>query len=295
MEFNVNRGRAIAEILGKHFKDKDLNLSEATPPTGVTEGSLEHLLFVTLTVSIDYQRDAKTLWGNARKTFEDEETRYLFHPESVYKTPIGKIIADMQKYKLSKKTKKDATIWKTVATTFYTKWDGNPMNFLHNCDWDALEVLKRLKNDKHSSNGKTVHDFPYLRGNKIGPLWLRILAYIVGINRLKNLNKVPIPVDTHVARATFYLGIIKGNYKGQMSSLYEDIRKVWFNCVNGVLIKGREMIPLDLDEPLWNLSRKGCSHVTPDGNCPQQDTCIVKEFCVRQTVKIEHGFLELNC
>ena len=37
-------------------------------PEGVIRGSLEHLLFITLTVTIDYQRDAHELWQIARDT-----------------------------------------------------------------------------------------------------------------------------------------------------------------------------------------------------------------------------------
>lgn len=44
-------------------------------PNGMIKWSLEHMLFITLTVSIDYQRDASVLWYNSRKTFEDPETR----------------------------------------------------------------------------------------------------------------------------------------------------------------------------------------------------------------------------
>ena len=56
-------------------------MPEDISPKGVHKGSLEHLLFITLTTSIDYQRDADKLWENARKTYEDQETLYLFSPK----------------------------------------------------------------------------------------------------------------------------------------------------------------------------------------------------------------------
>ena len=88
----------------------------------MTKGSLEHILFITLTVSTDYQRDASVLWYNSGKTFEDPETRYLFNPKSLYETPPRKIIIDMQKYRLSKRPKQDANIWRTVGVTLNKKW-----------------------------------------------------------------------------------------------------------------------------------------------------------------------------
>lgn len=58
-------------------------MPEGTPPEGVEEGSYEHLMYVTMTVSIDYMRDATVLWKSARKTFEDPEVRWVFYPKKV--------------------------------------------------------------------------------------------------------------------------------------------------------------------------------------------------------------------
>jgi len=120
-------------------------MPEDIMPKGVVRGTLERFMFITLTVSIDYQRDAPALWKASRKTFEDPETRYLFDPKALYGTPPRKIIEDMQKYGLSKKTQKDAYIWRTIGVTFYKKWNGDPRNFLQSCNWDAQTILKRLK------------------------------------------------------------------------------------------------------------------------------------------------------
>ena len=75
-------------------------------PAGMKKGSLEHLMFITLTVSIDYQRDANIMWAVSRKTFEDPETRYLFDPTSLHNTRPKQIEQDMQKYGLSKEIQK---------------------------------------------------------------------------------------------------------------------------------------------------------------------------------------------
>jgi hypothetical protein len=103
------------------------------------------------------------------------ETNYLYKPEALHLAPPSKIISDMRKHGLSKKHTKDAQIWRTVAISFHKKWNGDPRAFLEDSKWDSLLILERLKNDKHIYNGKAVPDFPYLRGNKIGPLWLRML------------------------------------------------------------------------------------------------------------------------
>jgi len=293
------RGKKIAKLLYTSFSTTGIHgrtdMPEDIMPNGVARGSLEHIFFITLTVSIDYQRDAPSLWASSRKTFEDPETRYLFNPKLLNETPFDKIIEDMQKYGLSKKPQKDAYIWRTVGITFYKKWEGNPCNFLEDCNWDSRRILERLKDDTHIYNGRKVPDYPYLRGPKIGPLWLRMLRDNVGITQLRNLEKVPIPVDIHVARATLSTGIVRGQFRGRLDEVFEYIRKAWFESVTVVIIKNRPMIALDLDEPLWHLSKYGCSNRDKTtGYCPVFHRCEAREFCIRGKVKIENNFVELE-
>ena len=76
---DAERGKQVAEILYNSFFTVGIFGKKETPediiPKGMMKGSLEHILFITLTVSIDYQRDASVLGYNSRKTFEDPETR----------------------------------------------------------------------------------------------------------------------------------------------------------------------------------------------------------------------------
>jgi hypothetical protein len=64
-------------IFGHHTMPGDLlpHCGSDLAASGVERGSYEHLMFVTLVVSIDYQRDADQLWAAGRKTFEDSRTR----------------------------------------------------------------------------------------------------------------------------------------------------------------------------------------------------------------------------
>src|SRR5208283_501104 len=237
------RGKELALLLYDLFSTKGIFgktiMPEDLTPEGVLKGSIEHILFMTQTVSIDYQRDAGALWASARRTYEDKETKYLFNPQELAKTPLNRTTQDMQKYKLSKKITKDAVIWKTIGTALYNKWKGNPCNFLNSCKWDALSILDRLKNDTSMYNSKQVPDYPYLRGSKIGPLWLRMLRDNAGISQLQNLDKVPIPVDIHIARSSLTTGIIRGHYKGSLISLFDYVRDAWFKSVKGISIKNR--------------------------------------------------------
>ena len=293
------RTKECAEFIVQAFQKTGIHghfqMPEDLLPEGVIPGSLEHILFITLTVSIDYQRDAVALWNSARVTYEDLELRYLFDIPSIVHTAEGKVIRDMQKHKLTKKPTQDARTWMTVANSLYTKWKGDPRNLLKDCCWDATVVLERLSNDQHRNFGQLKYDYPFLRGNKIGPLWLRMLRDNAMVDQLIKLDQVPIPVDIHVARASLSIGVLQGDYKGKLQELFQDIRDVWYLGTKGLSINNRNMIALDVDEPLWFLSKYGCTHRNKGtGFCPLFDQCEMKEYCVRGTVNITDGFVELD-
>ena len=293
--FDADKGRAIAELLTTTDIFARADMPEDLLPNKVEKGSIKHLLFLTLTVAIDYQRSANDLWEAARDSFDDPETKYLFEPSSLSQAAPEKIIKDMRQHKLSQKSKKDAYIWRTIGVTLYKKWEGDPRKFLQQCGWDAKTILQRLAADSHPYQGRNVPDWPYLRGDKIGPLWLRILKDNAVVTTLTKLDQVPIPVDIHVARSTLTTGVLRGEFKGRLTELYVDIRKAWFESVRGLSVNGRPIIPLDVDESLWRLSKDGCTHRDKSGeSCSAREACAVKDYCVRGMVSIENGRVELQ-
>ena len=285
---DTERGRKIAEILFTTFNTTGIfgrtDMPEDEPPKGVEKGSVDHALFITLTVAIDYMRDANQLWDAARETFEDHETRWLFEPEKVSNAGYDEVTKAMAKHGLMKRPNNDARIWKTISETLARDWNGNPIEILKKCDHDALKILSLLRNSYHYERGKRVHDFPFLRGEKIGPLWLRMLRDNVGIKGMKNLDRL-MPVDVHIARATLMTGVLRGNYSGTLDQLKPRIRDAWIESVKGLEVDGRKLIAMDLDEPLWHLSKYGCS-LKKGEICPKKPLCPVSEFCVDGLVKI---------
>lgn len=293
------RGKLLTRTLYHAFTTNGIlgrnDMPEDSPPEQIERGSLEHILFLTLTVTIDYQRNADELWRASCRSYDDSSTRYLFNPQDLHLTPFQKEMEDMQKYGLSKKIQNDAWHWRTVGVTFYKKWGGDPRNFLANCDWDAPTILNRLKKDTHTYNGREWLDFPYLRGDKIGPLWLRMLRDNAGITEIRNMDKVPIPVDIHIARASLAVGVVRGQYNGSLPELYNQIRQVWFESVRDLSIEGRSMIALDIDEPLWHLSRYGCSDRDKlSGRCQHNHRCEAGEYCIAGVIDIHDGKVRLD-
>lgn len=281
-KFNSNEG-----IFGHNIMPEDLlpTWNSDLTSSGIEKGSYEHLMFITLVVSIDYQRNADQLWEAGRKTFEDEQTRWLFFPEKILKKNFDEIVEAMKVHKLSKKSKKDAKIWFDVSKSFFEVYDSNPLNLIEQCNHDALEIFNRKFDLRFKQS------FPYLSGDKIFPLWIRMLYDTVGIG-LKNIDKIPIPVDVHIARATFTTGCLIGKYKGTIPKVFSQIDEGWkkaIELVNHPKLRYR----LQLDEPLWHLSKYGCRFRKGDF-CPNKSKCPVSKFCMNGIINVSAEKIEIN-
>jgi len=298
IDIDYERGRLVADFLYKAFTTTGIHgrtiMPEDILPSEIRQGSIDHILFITLTVSLDYIRDADELWEFSRTTYQNPEIRYLYKPQKINKTESKKLIEDLNIHGLSQRKKQDAWIWRTVGITFHKKWGDDPRNFLSDCNWDGPTILERLIRDYHIYNGEKNNDFPFLRGPKIGPLWIRMLRDNIGL-QIKNLDKVPIPVDIHVARATLSLGIVRGQFEGSLPNIFGDIRKAWFGSVEGLITNKREMIALDVDEPLWHLSKYGCNDRNKTtGICPHYYRCEANKYCMPGKIDITNNFVRLD-
>ncbi|MHA1490922.1 MAG: hypothetical protein ACTSRI_14910 [Promethearchaeota archaeon] len=257
-------------------------MPEANPPQGVKKGSLEHQLFITLTVSIDYLRDAHILWDSARKAHEDPDLNYLFEPQKIINIEEEKIAINLKESGMSKRfNENDAKIMKTVANGLLNFFKGNPENILKQVDYDGNKALKLIRNTKHEKY------FPYLKGPKIGSLWVRMLKDVCYLPI--NLLNVPIAVDVHIARATFTSGALIGEYQGTINGVRKEIEDVWFGVAKKIREKEKnDFYALNFDEPLWTLSKFGCKKRTKNQkeHCPKYSGCPIKKFCVNGLIKV---------
>ena len=73
--------------------------------------SRENLLYFTLPVSINFQRNSPAMWKSALATFEDPDTNYLFYPEKVVEKTLEQIKEDLPKHKLGLQKNKHSEIW----------------------------------------------------------------------------------------------------------------------------------------------------------------------------------------
>jgi hypothetical protein len=181
---------------------------------------------------------------------------------------------------------RDSNAWAAICRTLSRKWKNDVKTFLADCGFDGPTILAHLHRDGMWSASGWTPDFPLLRGSKIGPLWVRTLRDNA-LLKLSGLEDVPIPVDVHVMRATLCSGAIRGRFRGSPERLKNAVRELWRTAVKGLEHSdGQSMIPLDVDEPLWTLSRLGCSQ---RGNglltsCPP--CCVLAPVCVEGRIKI---------
>lgn len=279
-EIDVPRAKAVAAHLLKIHRETGIfgirQMPEDLAPPGAETGSEDHMRFITLTVSIDYMRDADQLWDAARRTYKDPATRYLFDPAQVASTGLLKLSRDMQRHNLAKKTNQDPATWQQVSTTIAARFNGTVANLIDASGHDAPRLLELIRSPRYSSG------FPFLKGAKIGPLWVRMLHDNCLVD-FHGLDRIPVPVDVHTAQATLQIGCVRPISKsGQMADLTDAVHKVWRRALLG---SPDGSYPLQLDEPLWILSRNGCRK-TQLWPCEFRLRCPAANYCQPDRVRL---------
>lgn len=269
--YNAERARAAADLLLPAFRTTGIfgqaGMPEDSLPEGITAGDEAHLRFITLTVAIDYQRDADQLWDAARQTYASPQTRYLFDPAAVDAAPRSRLIRDMQLYRLSRKEENDPGTWQTICTTLLTRFGGQVSTLLEAADYDALRLLELIRSPRYRSG------FPFLKGPKIASLWVRMLHDNCHV-QLRRLADVPLPIDVHTAQASLQVGAVQAEeWSGPMEGPRTAAQAAWREA-----LQGSADYPLRLDEPLWLLSRNGCRK-TETWPCQFRDRCPVAGLC----------------
>lgn len=256
------------------------DMPESMLPAGMERGSVEHACFITLTVAIDYMRDAADLWRAARDTFEDPSTRWTFDPFEIGQRH-GELRPALEAHRVVRRQEDDPATWGAVAAGLVQSADGDPRRLAKSVDNDAVELLKLVRRPEHRRR------FPRLRGRKIGPLWIRMLADEVQVPLLR-LAEVPIPVDVHIARTTFACGALCGRARGTVEELAPSISEVWRAACEGL-----DAYPLQLDQALWLQSRDGCSTRRGE-SCPRESECVISDLCVGGIVSLAGGAIEVD-
>ena len=209
--------------------------------------SLENYLYFTLPMALNYQRNSYTLWESALKTYNDEETRFVFNPKICLEKSFEEVQYTLTKYKVALQKQKQTEIWLALCNTFVEMFDGDVRNLFDELDND----VNKIRNFIQKENKKK---FPYLSGTKICNYWMFVI-YQYTDRKYKNIECLTVAPDTHVCKATHRLGLITDD-EFNSSNVQQIVIDRWQE-----LLKGTKYKPIDIHTQLWLWSRNGFKEI----------------------------------
>ena len=111
---------------------------DANPNFG--KDSLENYLYFTLPMALNYQRNSYTLWESALKTYNDEETRFVFNPKICLEKSFEEVQYALTKYKVALQKQKQTQIWLNLCNTFIELFDGDIRRLFDMMDNDVDKI-----------------------------------------------------------------------------------------------------------------------------------------------------------
>jgi hypothetical protein len=260
--------RAAYTVPGRKLFDAHTDLRESWHPDYI-EDPHERCLFITLTIALDFRRSAKALWGHARARRADSDTSWLFDPHEVSQRSVDAVRTALRSGnpgRAIRSPNEDPRFWRHNATTWAREFEGHPRVLFERCQFDAKQI---------SNEVRVPGRFLGLKGDKILPLWLRMLDEVPGYE-FANFEALDMPVDVHVARAAFTTGLVRGRFEGTLEELRAPLVRLWREACAGE--PGGHMA---FDEAVWQLGQLGCTTrrrgAEPD--CARRVECPIGTTC----------------
>lgn len=225
-------------------------------------------LFITFISAVDRMQKAKYLWKKGEKLFRLHPE--VFDPAKVSSMSSGTLTGLLRAGGVTRFPGQDVKAWRTIAKNLHSGDDSPVRRLIDSGVGDAVELLDDLRSKDRKGNR-----FPQLRGRKIGPMWISIMADpCQGGARISRIDAVPVAVDVHVKRVTEYLGL--ASTQGlSIAKATPIIQKIWKDAVKTADIGGPPGIRgtcAALDQALWAFGRDGCSICNIQNcGCPLHD------------------------
>lgn len=200
---------------------------------------------LTLTAAMDRAREADALWLAAGRLYS--ACPWVFDPAEIARR-ADDVVTKLREYKVSQRHGADAEAWLSIARSIALP--GPVRTVIEDGHGDALELLAAIRRGRA---------YPMLRGPKIGPLWVRMLAEPGGA-KIERLSEVPVAVDVQVKRISEYLGVSDtvGLEPGSVKGL---IQRAWMDDVREKGCDGPGALRdtcAALDPALWFWAKWGC-------------------------------------
>lgn len=211
-------------------------------------------VFLTLVSAMDRARDSTRLWRISVGLFKQHPV--VFRPDEVLKMSIGRLSTLLREAGVSQRHRKDSEAWHRIACSLVSG-NGPICRLVDTGAGDSVELLKDLHSRDHAGQSR----YPLLRGPKLGPVWLRIMASPGGA-KIECIESIPVAVDVHVRRATENLGVSDTMGLG-LRQAKRPIQAAWRSAVLSADTGGPPGISgtcAALDPALWFFGKHGCSH-----------------------------------
>ena len=279
MDTATNVTARLAELVAGDFYENRLDLSSRYVPAGSASwDSMPEVeaarkikargapgdtvrLFLTFIAAMDRARDAGVLWRAGVELFELHPE--VFDPCRTADLPLSRLSRLLAEPGVSQRHGPDTSAWHRIAMSL-AAGDGSPVhNVVYRGVGDAAELLEDVKSSRAGQSC-----FPMLRGPKIAPMWVRMLAEPGGAT-IARMEIVRVAVDVQVRRVSENLGI-SDTRSLPLKGAKPVIQSAWQNVVSQANIGGPSRISgtcAALDPALWSFGKYGCSHCESIGVC----------------------------
>jgi hypothetical protein len=211
-------------------------------------------LLLTFASAMDRARDADRLWFAAEKLWRAES--WAFDPEEIVRRSLTAMADVLRTCGVTQRHRVDSAAWRTIAESLVEEAAPEIRTAVFEGRGDATELLSALQRTTPAGTDR----FPMLRGPKIGPMWVRMLA-VPGGASISSLDQLPVAVDVQVRKVTEYLAMTDTGPLA-LEEARPVIQAAWATDVQEAGAVGPAPIdgtPAALDPALWFWGKWGCT------------------------------------
>ena len=230
-------------------------------------------LFLAFISAMDRARDADRLWADGATLFV--EHRWVYDPKEVVSRSLRDLSDTLRSYRVSQRHTVDAAAWRMIAETLN---DPVMAPDVHEAIMDGKGDTLTLLGAFSRTTQKGSPLFPMIRGPKVGPMFVRLLAY-PGNADITSLDKLPVAVDVQVRKVTEYLGVCD-TFEMKLDKVRKRIQRTWSADVETHGAEGPDIIngtPAALDPAIRFFGKWGCTFCKRKGRRMPINNDICKE------------------
>ena len=210
--------------------------------------------FLTFVMALDRARDSERLWKKAAALWRTAPQ--IFRPADVVAMSLTALTSALFESGVSQRHLADAAGWRTIAESLL---DRLAARLVSDAILDGIGDAVLLLDAVRSPTAKGISKFPYLKGEKVSVVWIRLLV-LPGRATISSLGSLPVGVDDQVKRATENLGV--SETKGLTAEKARGtIQRAWADILKRDSVAGPDGLEgaAALDPALWFWGKSGCS------------------------------------